>query len=144
MTLADELTTDPEGRGYADDGAEDVLADLRVLRYPGEARVTVLTVAAELGRAVARRLASSMQAAAAVDPLMVEMLAVVRSATGIDVGHPETRAALDEMAASPDLDLTTDDAAAIKALADNQRSRLDVLGLDVPRLREIRAILETL
>ena len=139
-----ELTTDPEGRGYATMTPEAALQDLCEPRYPGECRVTILTVAADLGRDVARRLAASMQAAATVDPLMVEMLAVARIADGIDVGHAETQAALDEMAANTDLDLTADDAAAIKALADNQRSRLDVLGLDVPRLREIRAILETL
>jgi len=141
-TLETELTTDDEGRGYAAMTPEAVLADLEELRYPGECRATILAVAAELGRDVARKLASSMQAAAESDPLIREVLENVRSATGIDVGHAETRAALDEMALTPSLDLASDDAAAIKGLADNRRSRLDVLGLARPRLREVRAILD--
>ena len=142
MTLDIELTTDPEARGYASMTPGEALADLSELRYPGECRVTVLDVASKLGRATARRLAASMQAAAETDPLMAEMLALVRTATGIDVGHAEARDAIDEMALDPALDLTADDAAAIKALADNRKSRLDVLGLARPRLREVRAILD--
>jgi hypothetical protein len=142
MDLETELTTDPEGRGYASMTPEAALLDLQELRYSGECRVTILNVASELGRAIAGRLAASMQTAAETDPLMAEMLAVVRTATGIDVGHDEARAAIDEMAANPNLELTADDTEAIKGLAAGRNSRLGVLGLGVPRLREIRAILE--
>jgi len=137
--LRSEVRTDPLGRGYADLAGEGaVLADLTAARYPGECRVTILTIANRCGSEIAARLAGSMQGAATANPLIGEMLAVSRSGEGIDVNHPDSRAMLGGMAANAELPLTADDAAAVVALADNLACRLDVLGLPVPRIREIR------
>ena len=146
--LAAELQNDPQQRGYASMGEPNtrdglVLADLEELRCPGEYRATILAIADECGTETASRMAASMQAAATVDPLMAEMLAVSRSGEGIDVNHTGSRAKLAEMAANPDLPLTAADADAITGLAANLASRLDVLGLPVPRIREIRQALES-
>lgn len=141
--LTAEIQNDPEARGYGAMGGEGpVLQDLRAARYPGECRCTILTIAGQLGSGVARRLASSMQALAASDALVTEMLALSRSAVGIDLNHADARQLIDAMARNGDLELTAEDAAAIRGLTDDRASRLDLLGLPVPRLREVREALQ--
>lgn len=99
-------------------------------RHPGERRLTYLGLAALLGDAVARRLAETFDVAGAADALIAEIEHDLRGgATGIDVGNALVQGMLDTWAANGALALTASDAAAIKGLAANQRSDVELHGL---------------
>lgn len=129
MTLAELLAT-ADYVGLSDGDAAD-LANQK--RHPGESFHTYRGLASSngIGTAATRRLIQTMDAVAATDALVAEMRFALRGEIGIDANDAETQGMLDAFAGNGDLPLTQDDADAIKALANNQRSDADLYGLRV-------------
>lgn len=131
QALKTELDTDPEGRGYVDMTDEQAADDLMEKRYIGEKRATYLTIAAELGDATARSLIDALDSAEASDKLVREALHRIRQSDGVNLGDPVTRGLLDQFVTN-DL-LTSEEAAAIKGLAENLLNRAEQLGIGTVR-----------
>jgi hypothetical protein len=81
-----------------------------------EYRVTAMTLAADLGIAAAGRVLTAVRTAAAGNPLVEEILFLMRSGVGVDVNHTATRTQIDSLVAAQLL--SADDGAALKHLAD--------------------------
>ena len=130
--LIAELRDDPLGRGYAEMTDEAAAAKLNAVdvTVPYSRRVTIRDMLADLG---ATETAETLKALhAADDPngllsLAIEMLGEYGDGGGLDIGHPNTRATIDQLEAAGVL--TADQAAAIKGLAEHAISRAEQLDL---------------
>lgn len=130
QALKTELDTDPLARGYVDMTDEQAADDLMEKRYVGEKRATYMSIAADLGDAVARSLINAVDSAS-TDVLVSEATYPIRHKEGVNLGDPVTRGMLDQFVANGLL--SSDDAAAIKGLAENLRSRAEQLNLGTVR-----------
>jgi len=119
-TIRQVLDENPEVFGELSNA--DAAAEMNKLQFPGKRRMAVLEIAAELGTGVSGRLVASMEAASATDFTVKHVLRLLENGGTVDINHTTTRVMLDSFAANADLPLTTDDAAAIKTLADNRES----------------------
>jgi hypothetical protein len=143
MTLATELTNDPLSRGYTQfiPDSPGVLADMmniQIYSMPKEKFVSARGVLAAHGSAGAAIL-DKLEAASTSVSEIKWAFNFLKTDSGIDVGHPVTRALIDQLAGSGVL--TTAEATMIKDMAIQPASRTDVLGLPYVREADIRAAL---
>jgi len=131
-TLTDELRDDPLSLGYASmtdaEAAESLGAPGRQVVVP--TRCTWRDLMAALGLQQAADVKTRLEAAAETDEglaLALHALGHYGEGGGLDFGHPQTRDTIDALAA--DNVLTSDEAAAVKALAERTVSRAEELGL---------------
>lgn len=128
--LKTEITTDPLALGYADKSDAEVAALLND-RTRGRTRVVsptmvnARTIMARLGAAAGATILDKLDAAKAGSPPIKWVFQFITQGEGIDVGHAETRAMLDQLASAGVL--TAAEADAIKTLAVVQASRAEVL-----------------
>ena len=141
--LLAELTTDPEGRGYAEMTMGQVAADLNDPRYVllTERMISERTLFAVLGAERATAVLDALEAMPdRVMQRICRMLTDV-SAGGVDISLAEARGMIDQFAAGGLL--TGDEAAAIKSLAETHQSRAQQMGYSeitaamVERCREV-------
>lgn len=101
-----------------------------------ESRQNYISLAGQptVGPDVVRRLISAVESVVNSDKLVNESRHWLRSSTGIDVGHPATRALIDAMPTP----LTTSDKTKIKALAEYQQSDADLHELGLIEEKHIR------
>lgn len=134
LVLKTEITTDPMGLGYAplvsagDDAGVAALLNDRTrgfTRVVSPTMVNARGLLARLGASVGASVLDKLDAAKASSPAIRWAFAFIVSAEGIDVGHAETRAMLDQLASAGVL--TAAEADAIKTLAVVQASRAEVL-----------------
>ncbi len=128
--LRSELANDPLGRGYATMSDEQVAASLnnpdRLIVQ--STMVTAKGLMALLDPATAAAILDKLEAAASSNSTVKWILSFMQgSAEGVDLGHPNTRAQIDALAAAGVL--SADEASLLKALADNLVSRAEELGL---------------
>lgn len=128
--LRSELANDPLGRGYASMTDEQVAASLnnqdRLITEP--TMVTAKSLMALLDPATAAAILDKLEAAAASNSAVKWILSFIKGdAEGVDLGHPNTRAQVDALAAAGVL--TADEASLLKSLADSLVSRAEELGL---------------
>ena len=143
MTLRDELLNDPLGRGYAAlrSNAPGLLADMLnapVYSMHKERFISARGVLAAHGAAGATIL-DKLEAASTSVSMIKWALAFMKTDSGIDVGHANTRSMLDQLASAGVL--TTAEATMIKDMALQPASRADILGLPYVREADIRAAL---
>lgn len=115
VALKNELSIDPESRGYASMTPVQVAADMNDLRYVGRGftlTFPALLEAVDIG--VARRFYTALQASS--DSLHIELLQAMRG-VGADFGEPKVRTLIGA------LGLTNPDALALRQVADNKSSR---------------------
>lgn len=134
MTLTELLATDD----YAGLSDVDAVALANMRRHAGERRLSYLGLSKLLHPDVVRRLIATMDAVAASDALVAEVRNFLRSDGGVDVGNAVTQAMLDSFAANEQLPLTTADADAIKALANNLHSDAELYGLGVVKTGHVQ------
>ena len=141
--LLAELTTDPEGRGYAEMTTGQVAADLNDPRYVSlsERMISERTLFAVIGAERATAVLDALEAMPdRVMQRICRMLTDV-SAGGVDISLAEARGMIDQFAAGGLL--TGDEAAAIKDLAETRQSRAQQMGYSeiaaamVERCREV-------
>ena len=141
--LLAELTADPEGRGYAALTPEQVVADLNEPRYVtlSELMISERTLFAVLGAERATAVLDALEAMPdRVMQRICRMLTDV-SAGGVDIALPESQGMIDQFAVVGLL--TSAEAAAIKALAENKTSRAQKIGYNeitaamIERCREV-------
>lgn len=140
MTLRNELLDDPLGKGYAAfiPDCPGILADM--LNAPVHTMIKPLFVSARgllaaHGAAGAAILDKLDAASASVSEIKWAM-SFLKTDSGIDVGHTNTQAMLDALAASSVL--TSTEAALIKSMAVQPASRAEVLGFDYVREADVR------
>jgi hypothetical protein len=143
VTLAAELTTDPLSRGYAQfiPDSPGILADMmnaQIYSMPKERFVTARGVLAAHGAAGATIL-DKLESAASSVSMIKWALSFLKTDGGIDVGHANTRALIDQLAAGGVL--TSTEAGLIKDMAIQPASRADILGLGYVREADIRSAL---
>lgn len=143
MSLRDELLDDPLSRGYAaliadSPGALADMLNAPIYSMPRERFVSARGVLAAHGAAGAAILDKIEAASASVSEIKWA-LSFLKTDSGIDVGHANTRALLDSLASGGVL--TTAEAALIKDMAVQPASRADVLGIGYVRESDIRASL---
>lgn len=130
--LTPELRDDPENIGYAgmsDDAAAAAL-NLRTRTRTVTTFATWRKMLADLGPTVTATVKAKVEAAAEANPavaLALDMLSEYGDGGGLDIGHANTRAVIDSLAAGGVL--TLDESTAIKAMAEQPCSRADELGL---------------
>lgn len=126
--LADELTTDPEERGYSTMTAAQAAADLNEQRYLvlKEAWLNERTLFAIFG---APRAAEIMDGLLAVPDSMIQRvysMLMDRGSGGIDVGHAQSRGMIGSFVSSGLI--TQAEADQILALAEDYQSRAQQIG----------------
>lgn len=142
MDLKTLLTT-TDYLGLSDAAA---LALLDQPRHPGSLRVKYLGLGDELtarhglaGLSIARRLAETFTAVAAVDAYVAKIEGdLIGGGPGIELNNPTVQAMLQAWAADDLLSLTPADAAAIIALTANRMTDRELHGLASVGLRDIR------
>lgn len=93
-TLAELIAADPDAVGYAQMSAADVAADLNERRHTAHgSRVVTLANLLALGPSAADML-DALEAGAQVSSLLKWTLEALKT-TGIDIGHPTTRAQIE-------------------------------------------------
>ena len=107
--------------------ARQVYEDLLTKRRPGERQVGYKEFMGTLGSDIGGRLINSMKTAAASDAVVEVWHNLLLGMETINVNNPEVQAMLGSFAAGP-LPLTTDDATAIKNMANNQVSDAQFYG----------------
>lgn len=127
--LREELDTDPLGRGYSSLSDQDAAASLNAPNRAAirETFVSHRTLLARLDPAVAAGILDALEAAAASIPTVKWVMFSIKGETGIDLGHDNTRAQVDALVAGSVL--STEEGAALKALAERTVSRAAELGL---------------
>lgn len=139
--LATELTLDPLGRVYAQMSIAQIVADLTERRYPASV-VSIQSVDAyfdnhllRFGLKQLRDNAEAPQIARAAADTALELRTASYNDIRVDVAGP----LLDVLVAAGVL--TATHKAELLALADNQRTRCDVLGIDVPATWDVERAL---
>jgi hypothetical protein len=138
--LSDEVTNDPKGKGYAaflpdqPGHVVDLLNALTETMYRTPHMVTKRTIM-ELPPAMSRSILTKFKAFATQDVLVEEAVNFLGKPEGIDGGHPNTHAMLDQLAlvAAPN-GFTAEEVTALKSMSLLPASRAEVLGL--PRITE--------
>lgn len=140
--LSQELAADPAGLGYAAHLPDSPGLVVDLLNAPTRTAikprfVTARGVLAEVdgGAQILDKLEALSAGVSEVKWAMKFLLT-----DGIDVGHPRTRALLDQLAAGGGI--TADEAGALKALAIQPVSRAEELGLGVITEADVRIALE--
>ncbi|MCX5661074.1 MAG: hypothetical protein NTW19_15410 [Planctomycetota bacterium] len=137
-TLRDELDADPLSRGYASLAPLAAAASLNTVdRTVARTRfVTARAMLAELGPTVAATIVGKLESASNAGggnlalKLALDAVQTYSDGGGLDVGHPYTQAMLDQLATAEGGNvLTTQEAAAVKAMANVTISRAQELGL---------------
>jgi hypothetical protein len=141
MSLQQELTTDPLGRGYQQfvPDCPGTLCDmLNAMSYsmPKTKFVTARGLLAEHGIAGAQIL-DKLEAAAASNSAVKWAMKFI-TADGIDVGHSTTRSLLDQLVGTV---LTQTECDLLKFMAVQPASRAEVLGLGYVQEHNVRAAL---
>lgn len=141
MTLQEELTTDPLGRGYQQyvPDCPGTLVDMLnapVYTMPKTRFVNARGVLAQYGAAGAGIL-DKLEAAAASNSA-VKWAMRFMAADGIDVGHSTTRTLLDALVGTV---LTQAECDLLKDMAVQSASRAEVLGFDYVQEHNVRAAL---
>jgi hypothetical protein len=93
--LADELTTDPEERGYSTMTAAQAAADLNEPRYVEtfERFISMRTLAGALGVAKALQIVEAIRSQNTPESLWIaDQLETVQAESGLDISHPENTA----------------------------------------------------
>lgn len=130
VALKTEITTDPLALGYADKSDADVAALLND-RTRGRTRVVsptmvnARTIMARLGAAAGATILDKLDAAKAGSPPIKWVFQFITQGEGIDVGHAETRAMLDQLVAATVL--TSAERDGVKSLAVFPCSRAEEL-----------------
>lgn len=143
-SLKKELEADPEARGYDFMTAEQIVADLMEPRYVSlsERMISERTLFAVLGATRATALLDALEAMP--DRTMqriCRMLGDVQSG-GVDVSLAESRGMIDQFAAAGLL--TADEAATIKALAEQRTSRAQQIGYSEVTVQMVERVLEVM
>ena len=143
MSLRTELLTDPLARGYASklQDSPGVVADMMnapIYSMPKERFISARGLLAAHGFAGAAIL-DKLEAAAPAVSMIRWALSFMKTDSGIDVGHPSTRALIDQLVVGGVL--TVSDAELIKNMAIQPASRAEVLGIGYVREADIRAAL---
>jgi hypothetical protein len=141
MSLQQELTTDPLNRGYKQFVADcpGTLCDmLNATNYsmPKTKFINARGLLAEHGMTGAQIL-DKLEMAAASNSLIKWAMRFITT-DGIDVGHPTTRALLDQLVGTI---LTQAECDLLKNMAVQPASRAEVLGLDYVQEHNVRAAL---
>lgn len=129
QALATEITTGPlaaELTGKSDVEMAAILNDQRFTRVASRF-VTARTILAELGAVQGATVLDKLEAAAAVSSPVKWMMRFLQTDGGVDIGHPQTSAAIDGLVAGEIL--TASEGAALQALAVVPASRAEILGL---------------
>ena len=126
--LADEMTTDPEGRGYSTMTAAQAAADLNEPRYLvlKEAWINERTLFALFGATRATEIMDGLQASTDSLSQRVYGMLMDRGSGGIDVGHAQTRGMVGSFVSSGLV--TQAEADQILALAETYQSRAQQIG----------------
>lgn len=116
--LKNLINADPDAKAYAQVGAwldcaREIQGSLPNTVQP--TRVWINDVYRGLGAATGRTVMAKLDAVAAADLAVRDMIGSIRGDRGLDVGDPLVRDSLDEMATAGAI--TTQEAAAVKALA---------------------------
>ena len=141
MSLQQELTTDPLGRGYQQyipdcPGTLTDMLNAPVYTLPKTRFVNARGVLAAHGM-VGAEILDKLETAAATNSA-VKWAMRFMAADGIDVGHPTTRALLDALVGTV---LTQAECDLLKDMAVQPASRAEVLGLDYVQEQNVRAAL---
>lgn len=142
MTLVELLNTEE----YLSLSNADAAALINQKRHAGPSvwKYKSLSSTQGVGLAVAERLTRTMNGVAddvnhQYHGIVGEMRNELRgSGSGIDINDANTQLMLDAFAADGNFPLTADDAAAIKALAENQVSDAELYGLGVVQEKHVR------
>lgn len=133
--LSDEITNDPTGKGYATflpDQPGHVVAllnDQTETMYKSPNMVTERTIM-ELPPTLSRSILTKFRAFATQDILVEKAVNFLGKPEGIDGGHPNTHAMLDQLALVPAPNgFTAEEVTALKNLSLKPASRAEVLGL---------------
>lgn len=132
--LLSEITNDPAGLGYTEKTDAEIADLLNQKQFDGDYEATFKTIISHFGTDVCDRLINSMTAAGQRSPSVQRVLNALDNGVPVNMGDPVTHLLLDSFATNESLPLTTDDAAELKGLSANMRSRADVLGF--PEIRE--------
>jgi len=136
--LASEIANDPQSLGYLGKTDAEIADLLNLKQFDGDYNATFKTIMSDLGTEVCDRLINSMVAAGQSSPSVQRILNAVDNGVPVNMGDPVTHAMIDSFAANGALDLTTDDATALKGLSANMRSRADVLGFGIVKAYDVR------
>lgn len=137
-TLKAELDNDPAGKGYAAllPDSPQVVVDLLNARSETMVKTRMIT-----GRAILAEcgvhgpaILDKLEAAAASNSAVKWAVTFLKQDAGIDIGHPATRAMIDQMTGAV---FTAAEAAALKALASQPASRAEVIGLGVVTYKDV-------
>lgn len=142
--LLAELQADPLRRGYADMPIEQIVADLTEPRYVSlaERMISERTLFAVLGATRATALLDALDAMP--DRTMQRICRMLGDVTagGVDVSLAESRGMIDQFAAAGLL--TADEAATIKALAEQRTSRAQQIGYSEVTVQMVERVLEVM
>lgn len=130
--LRSEIANDPMKRGYAAMTNAEVAASLNTAdrTHVDSTFATWRKMLADLGPTVTATVKAKVEAAAegnAAVAIALDMLGEYGDGGGLDLGHANTRAVIDQLAAGGVL--TADEATAIKGIAEAVISRATELGL---------------
>ena len=143
-TLRNELTTDPDARGYASMTDAEAAADLNTPRITQlrERFVDARTVYVLFGPADGEAALQAFETVAETNPVIKRTLNWMNpDQRGVDVGLPAVRAMIDQL--TPGV-FSTEQAAALKEEGEQSISRAQQLGLgtategDVQRAQKVR------
>lgn len=142
--LRKEIGSDPLERYYATMTATEILADLTEPRYISlsERMISERTLFAVLGATRATALLDALDAMP--DRTMQRICRMLGDVTagGVDVSLAESRGMIDQFAAAGLL--TADEAATIKALAEQRTSRAQQIGYNELTAQMVERVLEVL
>ena len=137
--IRNELTADPLGIGYSGMTHSEAAAALNTANRTrvAETYANAKTILAHLGSTAGSAFLDGLEAAASSNRAVYWVLSFIKSDGGVNVGDPETRAALDALAAGGVLE--TASVTAVKALAEQTVSRGEELGIGPVYAGEVEA-----
>jgi hypothetical protein len=131
--LKTELTTDPLGRGYATMSDAEIAASLNAAdrTIVKLCMVQYRTMMADIGVDATRAIMTAMAAAGQTDTVvaLVDLWLKDPKSEGVDMGHANTREVIDDLVTAGSI--TSAQAAAVKAMAEDTVSRATELGMPV-------------
>lgn len=143
LLLFTELAADPEAQGYSLMTVEQVVADINESRHVtlSERMISERTLFAVLGAERATAVLDALEAMTNRTMQRIYRMLTDVSSGGVDISLAESQGMIDQFADGGIL--TTDEAVAIKALAETRQSRAQQLGYSeitatmVERCREV-------